>query len=58
MVIPTYDEIENIERVIREVLAAAPHVQVLVVDDGSPDGTADKAEELAADAGIRSRATA
>ena len=49
VVVPTYNEIENIERLIREVLAAAPHVQILVVDDGSPDGTADKAEATAPD---------
>lgn len=51
VVIPTYNEIENIERVIREVRAAAPEVQILVVDDGSPDGTADKAEELGRELG-------
>ena len=51
VVIPTYNEIENIERVIREVLIAAPHVQILVVDDGSPDGTADRAEALGAELG-------
>lgn len=46
VVIPTYNEIANIERVVREVLAAAPDVQILVVDDGSPDGTADRADQL------------
>ncbi|MEQ1702795.1 MAG: polyprenol monophosphomannose synthase [Ilumatobacteraceae bacterium] len=51
VVIPTYNEIDNIERVIRETLAAAPDVQVLIVDDGSPDGTADKAEELGRELG-------
>ena len=51
VVIPTYNEIENIERVIREVLLAAPEVQILVVDDGSPDGTADKAEALGIELG-------
>ena len=51
VVIPTFNEIENIERVIREVLAAAPEVQILVVDDGSPDGTADRAEQLGAELG-------
>ena len=51
VVIPTYNEIENIERIIREVLLAAPHVQILVVDDGSPDGTADKAEALGVELG-------
>ena len=47
VVIPTYDEIENIEQVLRRVRAAAPDVTILVVDDNSPDGTADLAESLA-----------
>ena len=51
MVVPTYDEIDNIERLLREVRAAVPSAQVLVVDDGSPDGTADRAEELGAELG-------
>lgn len=46
VVIPTYDEAENIEQVLRRVRAAAPEVTVLVVDDGSPDGTADLAESV------------
>ncbi|MSV79284.1 MAG: glycosyltransferase [Actinobacteria bacterium] len=46
VVVPTYNEIDNIERLCREVLTAAPDVQILVVDDGSPDGTAEKAEAL------------
>ncbi len=51
VVVPTYDEIANIERLLREVRAAAPDAHVLVVDDGSPDGTADRAEALAAELG-------
>ena len=51
VVVPTYNEIDNIERLCREVLAAAPQVQILVVDDGSPDGTADKAEALGRELG-------
>jgi dolichol-phosphate mannosyltransferase len=47
IVIPTYDEIENIEQVLRRVRAAAPDATILVVDDNSPDGTADLAETLA-----------
>ena len=46
VVVPTYNEIDTIERLCREVLTAAPDVQILVVDDGSPDGTAEKAEAL------------
>ena len=51
VVVPTYDEIANIERLLREVRAAAPDAHVLIVDDGSPDGTADRAEELATELG-------
>ena len=42
--LPTYNEAENIEEVLGLVRAAAPEADVLVVDDGSPDGTADLAE--------------
>ena len=51
VVLPTYNEAENIERVLREVRAALPEGGVLVVDDGSPDGTADLAEKVARDVG-------
>jgi dolichol-phosphate mannosyltransferase len=40
VVIPTYNEAGSIEQVLDRVLAADPRVEVLVVDDGSPDGTA------------------
>ena len=40
MVIPTYNEAESVVEVIDRVLAAEPRADVLVVDDGSPDGTA------------------
>ncbi len=46
VVLPTYNEIENIERVLRRVRTAVPDATVLVVDDGSPDGTADVAERI------------
>ena len=46
VVVPTYNEIENIERLLRAVRHVAPRASVLVVDDGSPDGTADRAAEL------------
>lgn len=51
VVIPTYQEAENIEIVLRRVLAAAPEAQILVVDDGSPDGTAELAESIGAELG-------
>jgi dolichol-phosphate mannosyltransferase len=44
VVLPTYNESENIDHVLRRVRAAVPTATVLVVDDGSPDGTADAAE--------------
>jgi glycosyltransferase involved in cell wall biosynthesis len=39
--LPTYNEVENIEPVIDRLLAALPELHILVVDDGSPDGTGD-----------------
>jgi dolichol-phosphate mannosyltransferase len=47
LVLPTYNEAENLERFVRAVLAAAPGLTVLVVDDNSPDGTGDIADRLA-----------
>ena len=44
VVLPTYQEAENIETVLSRVREAAPEAEILVVDDGSPDGTADLAE--------------
>src|SRR5690625_1970554 len=46
VVLPTYQEAENIEIVLTRIREAAPDAHVLVVDDGSPDGTADLAEEV------------
>lgn len=39
VIIPTYNEIENIERVIRKVFSLPHDFHVLIIDDGSPDGT-------------------
>jgi dolichol-phosphate mannosyltransferase len=47
VILPTYQEAENITDVLEQIRAAAPSADVLVVDDGSPDGTADLAEEAA-----------
>jgi dolichol-phosphate mannosyltransferase len=47
VVLPTYDEAENIVEALTRVRAAAPDVDVLVVDDNSPDGTADLARAAA-----------
>jgi dolichol-phosphate mannosyltransferase len=46
VVLPTYDEAATIEEVLRRVHRAWPEGRVLVVDDGSPDGTADLAEKV------------
>jgi dolichol-phosphate mannosyltransferase len=48
MVVPTYDEAENLAWIVGRVRAAQPDLDVLVVDDGSPDGTGRIADELAA----------
>src|SRR3954453_5725307 len=48
VVIPTYNERENLEWIVDRVRSAVPTVDVLVVDDGSPDGTGQIADELAA----------
>ncbi len=40
VIIPTYNEIENIQRMVDTVMALEPQVHLLVVDDNSPDGTA------------------
>ena len=47
VVIPTYDERENIERIVERVTTSVPEAHLLVVDDGSPDGTGKIADELA-----------
>ena len=49
VVIPTYDESENIERIVGRLRAAVPAADVLVADDNSPDGTGELADKLAAD---------
>lgn len=46
IIIPTYNEIENIERMIRKVFSYEKEFHLLVVDDNSPDGTAQKVKEL------------
>jgi len=48
MVVPTYNECDNLAWILGRLHAAAPDVDVLVVDDSSPDGTGDLADELAA----------
>ena len=48
MVIPTYNEADNLEWIVGRLRAAQPGVDVMVVDDGSPDGTGEIADRLAA----------
>ncbi len=49
IVIPTYNERENIEKLTGSVLAQDPEINILIVDDNSPDGTGQIADRLAAD---------
>ncbi|HEX5823626.1 MAG TPA: polyprenol monophosphomannose synthase [Candidatus Limnocylindrales bacterium] len=56
IVLPTYNEAENLGPIAAAILAAAPGATLLVVDDGSPDGTGLQADGMAAvDARIRVR---
>jgi len=47
MVIPTYNEVSNIPELVRRIFEAVQNINILVVDDHSPDGTADLVEKLA-----------
>lgn len=46
VIIPTYNELENIEAIVRAVFAQTEPFHLLIVDDGSPDGTADVVRRL------------
>ncbi|SDR83900.1 dolichol-phosphate mannosyltransferase [Formosa sp. Hel1_31_208] len=46
VIIPTFNEIENIEAIIKAILAQEKDFDILVVDDNSPDGTSAKVKEL------------
>ncbi|WP_425604870.1 polyprenol monophosphomannose synthase [Actinomycetospora termitidis] len=48
VVVPTYDERENLPGLVERVLATVPAARLLVVDDGSPDGTGELADAMAA----------
>jgi len=48
VVIPTYNEAENVPLLVPKVLEQDPRIEILVVDDDSPDGTGKVAEEIAA----------
>lgn len=47
VIVPTYNEVENLERILERLHASVPSAHALVVDDGSPDGTGELAEKLA-----------
>lgn len=47
VVLPTYNEIESLPEVVARLRANVPHADILIVDDGSPDGTGDLADLLA-----------
>ena len=60
VIVPTYNEAENIERILRRIAESLPDAGVLVVDDGSPDGTGDLVKRVAAelpDVNLMARAT-
>lgn len=46
VIIPTYNERENLERMVRKVMSLSKPFHILIVDDGSPDGTADIVKKL------------
>jgi dolichol-phosphate mannosyltransferase len=46
IIIPTYNEIGNIEKMVRKVFSLPKAFDLLIIDDGSPDGTADKIKSL------------
>lgn len=46
VVIPTYNEVENIQDIIKAILALSVSIDILIIDDNSPDGTADIVRKL------------
>ena len=49
IIVPTYNELENIKRLLPDLMALGSDIRVLVVDDNSPDGTGKLADKLAAE---------
>lgn len=52
IIFPTYNEADNIEKIVHAVLPLDPRINVLIVDDNSPDGTGEIADRLAADSKV------
>jgi len=48
VIIPTYNEIDNVERIINKIHEVMPEIHVLIVDDNSPDGTSQAVEKMMA----------
>jgi dolichol-phosphate mannosyltransferase len=46
VIIPTYNESDNIEALVKEILALGDNIEIIIVDDNSPDGTGEIANEL------------
>jgi dolichol-phosphate mannosyltransferase len=46
IIIPTYNEIDNLPSLLKEIFSYAPETDILIVDDNSPDGTGDLADEI------------
>lgn len=53
VVVPTFNESANLPGLVRRICASLPDADIVVVDDGSPDGTADQAERLAEEFPVR-----
>ena len=53
VIVPTYNEIDNIEAIIRKVMSLDGEYNILIIDDGSPDGTADVVKRLQEEFGGR-----
>ncbi len=49
IIIPTYNEKENLERIVQAIFQVVPFVHILVVDDNSPDGTGNIADRIASE---------
>jgi dolichol-phosphate mannosyltransferase len=49
VIVPTYNEIENIDKIVPRILSQDERLEVLIVDDNSPDGTGDMADRMVAE---------